>query len=216
MSWKWTSALSVVLWAGGGSTKLNIPISLLSLPQCLGQSWGPALDTYWLLVYTGEQNWTVKDPVSIVRNAKENLKREMKDKGVETFRGSHGKHFWCVLTLWRYGWLHRRDSEGVWNAVSRICPWCRLRFSVLNCRDCQQQDSCVSNSADELQEDALTMLECVKSYLCASCAPHSPSCGLWNHPLVKHILFKVKRNALFLKNVFRDQVSQISVALMLL
>lgn len=55
-----------------------------------------------------------------------------------------------------------------------------LRFSVLNCQDCQQQDTCVSNSADELQEDALMVLECVKSYLCASCVPRFPRCGSWN------------------------------------
>lgn len=40
------------------------------------------------------QNWAFKDPTCIDRNAKKNLKKKKKkDKGMETFKSSQGKHF---------------------------------------------------------------------------------------------------------------------------
>lgn len=103
---------------------------------------------------------------------------------MEIFRGSQGKHFRCVVTRSLTLWMTSYERLGGYVKCSvrlrlKVCPLCRLRFSVvLNCRDCQQQGLCVLDVAEELQKAALMVLEYVKSYLRASCASHFPSCGL--------------------------------------
>lgn len=93
-------------------------------------------ERYWLLVCPGMQNWTFKGPVCTDRNAKKNLKKYMKDKGMETFRGSQGKHFGCVLTRSLTLWMTSRERLGGYVKCGirlrlRVRPLCRLRFPVV-------------------------------------------------------------------------------------